>query len=239
MSKALIENALVDELGYSLRRAFIDQFFFEIAPEWEAESRLLDLGGHKVKKRGRFDLAAYPLRATYVNLTTAKQPDVQADASLLPFGDGLFDVVICAELLEHVPQPLEVLAEAHRVLKAGGELVITVPFLVPIHGDPYDYGRYTPTFWQENLNNLGFEVIQLNKQGLYWSVLAEMLRAWAYERAKQRRPRPLWLRRLMVALINRARRFALARDSRSSYQKDPFYSNFTTGFSIRCRKKAD
>jgi ubiquinone/menaquinone biosynthesis C-methylase UbiE len=50
-----------------------------------------------------------------------------ADALLLPFGDGRFDLVICAEVLEHVPSDVRVLAEIARVLRPGGELALSVP----------------------------------------------------------------------------------------------------------------
>jgi SAM-dependent methyltransferase len=50
-----------------------------------------------------------------------------ADALLLPFGDGRFDLVICAEVLEHVPADVRVLAEIGRVLRPGGELALSVP----------------------------------------------------------------------------------------------------------------
>lgn len=45
----------------------------------------------------------------------------------LPFADGAFDVVVCGEILEHVPYPPLVLAEIARVLRPGGLLVGSVP----------------------------------------------------------------------------------------------------------------
>jgi len=56
---------------------------------------------------------------------------LKADATRLPFGDDRFDAVICSEVLEHVPDPREVVAEIRRVLKPGGRLCISVP-----HGWP-------------------------------------------------------------------------------------------------------
>ncbi|MFN2540231.1 MAG: methyltransferase domain-containing protein [Mycobacteriales bacterium] len=49
---------------------------------------------------------------------------VQGDAARLPFPDALFDVVVAGEVLEHVLDPAVVVAEACRVLKPGGTLVI-------------------------------------------------------------------------------------------------------------------
>lgn len=50
-----------------------------------------------------------------------------ADGLRLPFADGRFDLVVCAEMLEHVRADSRVLAEIARVLRPGGELAVSVP----------------------------------------------------------------------------------------------------------------
>lgn len=50
-----------------------------------------------------------------------------ADGLQLPFADGAFDVVICSEVLEHIPAYQAMLAEANRVLKPQGVLAVSVP----------------------------------------------------------------------------------------------------------------
>ena len=50
-----------------------------------------------------------------------------ADGLRLPFADGRFDLVVCAEMLEHVRADRRVLAEIARVLRPGGELAVSVP----------------------------------------------------------------------------------------------------------------
>ncbi len=133
-------------------------------------SLVLDLGGHKQGKRGAFDIQHTPLRVVYANLTAHKHPDTQADAAHIPFAGGVFDAVICAELLEHLPDPRPVLAEAARVLHPGGRIVITVPFLYPIHADPYDFGRYTETYWRKTLAEHGFRGVEVEAQGTFLTV---------------------------------------------------------------------
>jgi SAM-dependent methyltransferase len=52
---------------------------------------------------------------------------VRGDAGRLPFPDGAFDVVIAAEILEHIPDDRAVIAELTRVVRPGGTVVVTVP----------------------------------------------------------------------------------------------------------------
>ncbi|WP_320783972.1 methyltransferase domain-containing protein [Streptomyces sp. CRN 30] len=49
---------------------------------------------------------------------------VRADVTELPFDDASFDVVTAGQCLEHVPDPYAVVAEACRVLRPGGTLVV-------------------------------------------------------------------------------------------------------------------
>jgi len=55
----------------------------------------------------------------------------KADATKLPFRDSSFDVVICAEVLEHIPGNRAAIAELVRVLKPGKDLVVSVPRFLP------------------------------------------------------------------------------------------------------------
>jgi 2-polyprenyl-3-methyl-5-hydroxy-6-metoxy-1,4-benzoquinol methylase len=50
------------------------------------------------------------------------------DATQLPFPDSSFDTVILGEIIEHLIHPGKVLAQAQRVLRNGGRLIVTVPY---------------------------------------------------------------------------------------------------------------
>ena len=56
---------------------------------------------------------------------------VQGDALRLPFPDGTFDRVIAAEVLEHIPDDGDAMAELARVLRGGGTMAVTVPRFGP------------------------------------------------------------------------------------------------------------
>ncbi|MBN2438789.1 MAG: methyltransferase domain-containing protein [Deltaproteobacteria bacterium] len=71
----------------------------------------------------------------YLSLMGKKQKGrwlvAQADLTKLPFTGGSFDVVICSEVLEHIEDNRTAVAELVRVLKPGGDLVVTVPRFWP------------------------------------------------------------------------------------------------------------
>ena len=56
---------------------------------------------------------------------------VSGDATAMPFGDGAFDRVIAAEVLEHILDDQRALHELARVLRPGGLAAITVPAFLP------------------------------------------------------------------------------------------------------------
>ncbi len=66
---------------------------------------------------------------------------ITGDAETLPLMPGVFDVVICTEILEHLPQPERMIEEISRVLKVGGLLIGSIPSRNPI----WKFRRFLPT----------------------------------------------------------------------------------------------
>lgn len=70
--------------------------------------------------------------------------DIFGDAHQLPMKDNSFDNILCTEVLEHLHSPRIAIAAMRRVLKPGGKLILSTPFLMPLHDVPEDYYRFTP-----------------------------------------------------------------------------------------------
>ncbi|MFG1465445.1 methyltransferase domain-containing protein [Xanthobacter sp. DSM 24535] len=70
--------------------------------------------------------------------------DVIGVGERLPFRDDTFDAVISVAVLEHVRDPFRCAREISRVLKPGGQLFCSVPFLQPLHGYPHHYFNASP-----------------------------------------------------------------------------------------------
>ena len=75
------------------------------------------------------------------------QVDDIGTADDLPYEDASFDLVVCTQVLEHLPKPGEALAEIHRVLRPGGSALISTHGVFLYHPDPPegdgDYWRWT------------------------------------------------------------------------------------------------
>jgi SAM-dependent methyltransferase len=166
-----VTSALGYYLGVSYRRKRVDEDLKSAAPL--LAGRVLDVGG--ARRRGAFRPPS-DSRWIVADLVPALRPDVAADVQALPFRAGAFDAVKATEILEHVPDPVAALRECGRVLRAGGHLVVTAPFLERLHGDPDDYGRYTESMWRRLLTAAGLQPVRITPQGGYFTHLAGLLR---------------------------------------------------------------
>jgi len=147
---------------------------------------LLDIGcGHQPYRK--LVLSA-PSKATkYIGLDLAEniyqQPDLVWDGRQVPLPDASVDSCLLTEVLEHCPDPEGVLREVARVLRPGGFMFLTVPFIWPIHTVPNDQFRYTPFALRRILENAGFSYPAIEATGGRHAVLALTLGLWVRRRA--------------------------------------------------------
>jgi SAM-dependent methyltransferase len=151
------------------------------AVNWAAprfKGRLLDVGCGSMPYR-EYLQGLNPGIREYIGVDLPQsgygKPDVEWDGITLPFPDGHADCAMATEVLEHCPQPQQVLSEIRRVLRPGGKLFLTVPFLWPLHCVPHDEYRYTPFSLQRLLDGAGFTDIELQSTGGYNRALASVL----------------------------------------------------------------
>lgn len=97
--------------------------------------------------------------------------DITGDAVHLPFKGNTFNTVLAFELMEHLQSPTSFLEEVARVLKNGGALILSVPFMEPLHEEPRDFYRFTPYSLQVLLERQGFSIKYIRARGNWWSVV--------------------------------------------------------------------
>lgn len=139
-----------------------------------AAGKLIDLGCGAMPYRA---LIA-PLVERYDSLELHPQAqttfvgDVQ---NMSMVGDGVYDTVICLEVLEHLPEPLRALEEIHRILKPGGALILSVPHLSRLHEEPHDYFRFTRYGIEVLLAQAGFDCVVIERRGGLFSFLGHQV----------------------------------------------------------------
>ena len=110
---------------------------------------------------------------------------------------------MCNQVLEHVFNPDEFLWEINRVLKTGGKLLLTVPFVWDEHEQPYDYARYSTFGLRALLEKQGFKILQHKKLAADASIIFQMVNAYIYK-IMQHLPMPVKLvfTATLIALFN-------------------------------------
>ena len=136
----------------------------------------MDIGGKKYNKRGNF---RPPMESVlswhYLNLDKSSNPDYCCNAEDIPVSDSTYDFVLLCEILEHLENPEKVLREAYRILNARGVFVLSVPFLYPVHADPFDYQRWTKSKLVKTLDGIGFKNVNASTMGGVGSVMYDLL----------------------------------------------------------------
>jgi SAM-dependent methyltransferase len=129
--------------------------------------------------------------------------DVYYDGRTFPLADASFDGVLCSQVFEHVFTPTAFLAEIHRVLRPGGLLLLTVPFVWDEHEQPHDFARYSSFGLKALLEDAGFVVEAQRKSIADGRVLFQLLNAYLYKVTLTRRPRVnLLLALVLMAPVN-------------------------------------
>ena len=114
------------------------------------------------------------------NRSYANQPDLTWDGIVIPLPDGTIDCAMATEVLEHCPYPDKTLAEINRVLKPGGMLFVTVPFIWMLHEVPYDEYRYTPFALRRLVESSNFRILELSALGGWNASVAQFIANWLY-----------------------------------------------------------
>lgn len=155
----------------------INQLVVFASNEVAAGARLVDAGGGSSSYRRYFS------KVEYISMDFAKPGhgydysnlNIIGDLTSIPLKDNSVDAILCTQVLEHVSEPKEVLAEFSRVLKPGGQLFLSAPQGWPLHGEPDDFYRYTSYGLRHLLKVNGFQVVFIKPIGGFFWFMASIL----------------------------------------------------------------
>lgn len=190
--------------------------------------KILDVGA------GEYDrYSAYFKASDYVRMNTTPGLGTQLVGRVedIPAAENSFDGIVCTQVLGDVYDVHKAIREFHRVLKAGGRILLTEGFMDPLHDEPNDFWRFTPHSLKRLFEEGGFTLVSLEKIGGYKSVRAQLQTRYVIEKYKLY---SAWYGRLMSFYFKILGRKALWRDARDS---NPANTLFAHGWLVVAEKK--
>ncbi|HWJ56913.1 MAG TPA: class I SAM-dependent methyltransferase [Vicinamibacterales bacterium] len=210
-------------LSRKLTRVSLDRFIASHA----TGRRTLDIGA----QNGPY-AAHFPHRVA-LDIRRGIGVQIIGDTQALGIADATFDVVLCTEVLEHLPEPQQAVDEMFRVLKPGGQLLLTTRFLFPIHDAPHDYFRYTKYGLRHLLRR--FEILELHEETDAVGTLAVLVQRLGMQ-AQTLGWRPLRAIWLLAAQAVRPLSFLITEEYGDSRRTTPERGIMTSGYHVACRK---
>jgi SAM-dependent methyltransferase len=130
------------------------------------EAVILDFGA------GHGDFSEILNRRTFIALDVYPYNEVDIVCNLeeqVPFRKKTFDVIVLMNVLEHIRQPEKLMQTLRSLLKPSGLLIVTIPFLLKLHQQPYDFYRYSHHQIKEMGQRAGFDLAKI--EGYYDPIL--------------------------------------------------------------------
>ena len=210
-------------LSGKLTRVTLDRF---IAAHG-SDRRTLDIGA----QNGPY--AVHFPRRIALDIKRGIGVQIIGDAQSLGIADASFEVVLCTEVLEHLPEPQRAIDEIFRVLVPGGQLLLTTRFLFPIHDAPHDYFRFTKYGLRHLLRR--FDIVELQEETDAVGTLAVLLQRLGMQaETLHRQPlRAIWL---LSAQAVRPFSFLITGEYGDSRRLQREHGIMTSGYHVACRK---
>jgi SAM-dependent methyltransferase len=168
----------------SFRRYYLDQVLEDNKQVFKG--KVLDIGGKKDNRRGAF-LPPYEQVDEWVFLNNDKQsnPDILVNLPDISLEDNSVDVILCTEVIEYIFDYKKLLFEMRRILKKDGVLLLSFPFIYPLHADDkHDYYRLTEPLIRKELSE-NFTIEKFNRMGGIPAVIFDLIRGYLSYQTKR------------------------------------------------------
>lgn len=108
------------------------------------------------------------------SLHDISKTDLLGTAYDIPATDNSFDSGLCTAVLEHLEEPLDALIECRRVVKPGGYVIYSIPFIWHIHEKPRDFYRYSKYGIKYLFEKAGFTIIEIKPLSGFWTTFGQL-----------------------------------------------------------------
>lgn len=158
---------------FAYNRKRRDKWIIKQANNISNGSKVLDIGAGSCPHRKLFSHCEY-FSQDFAQLSDNQiqnqlgygKIDFVSDILNIPVPDKSFDIILCTEVIEHIPDPISAIKEISRILKPEGTLLITAPLQSGLHQEPYHfYGGYTKYWYLKFLNENDFYDINIEANG--------------------------------------------------------------------------
>ena len=160
---------------------FIKNWLLDLKPN----SKILDAGAGVMRYKPfcihlnyqSQDLGGYKGGETFEGVKTkewkATECDLICDITSLPVEDETYDYILCSDVFEHLPDPEAALKELSRVLKKGGDILVTARFRCFYHQNPFFFYSGFSKFWFERIcDSENLKIKKLIQNGNYFNDVA-------------------------------------------------------------------
>lgn len=132
---------------------------------------VLDVGAGGFKRYD--DLLKFDKYIT-LDINPENKPDILTSAENIPLKDNSVDSIICTQVLGDIENFSQVISEFYRVLRPGGTILLTESLLAELHDEPHDFWRFTSFSMKNIFEKAGFELIEINQRGGFFSSQAQL-----------------------------------------------------------------
>jgi SAM-dependent methyltransferase len=143
------------------------------------KGKVLDVGSGECDRYGDLFNASQYIK---MDVKAGKNVDIVGSAEKIPFDNESFDSVVCTQVFEHLKGPTLGAQEIYRVLKVGGNLLLTVPQINELHEEPYDFFRYTKFGVMQIFEGVGFKLIEYSQRGGFFSTVSQLVMRYLIDR---------------------------------------------------------
>ena len=186
--------------------------------------KILDIGAGR--ERGKFQHLKNK-HCTVVDIDHKLKPDVVAPVEKLPFQSNSIDTIKATDLFGYVEDPDLGFKECSRVLKKGGIIILSFPYLTAFDSKQHDSQRFTEYKIRKDLKRHNFQIIKFTYQGYFFTVWSDMTRDLLHRA-------PLIIRYLSYVLVYPLLDLIVLLERKSNVGS--FWRRYTSGFFVIARK---